>query len=61
MAKNGVYTVNGKKGVSYGIDYIHPIAGQRVRKIIKNVTTEAQAEQIRSIVRSGGVFRVMLN
>lgn len=49
MAKNGVYMVNGKKGVSYGIGYIHPITGQRVRKILKNATSEAEAELIRSI------------
>lgn len=45
----GVYSVKGKKGVSYGIDYIHPQSGQRVRKILKGVTSEAQAFEIRSI------------
>jgi len=46
---NGVYTVKGKKGNSYGIDYIHPLTGQRVRKILKNVTTEAEAFELKSI------------
>jgi len=45
----GVYTVEGKRGISYGIDYIHPLTGQRVRKILKNATSEAGADKIRSI------------
>jgi integrase len=45
----GVYFMEGKKGISYGIDYIHPQTGQRVRKVLKNVTSEAQAYGIRSI------------
>lgn len=45
----GVYSVEGKKGVSYGIDYIHPMTGQRVRKILKDATSEAQAFECRSI------------
>jgi integrase len=45
----GVYSVKGKKGVSYGIDYIHPQSGERVRKILKNVTSEAEAFEIRSV------------
>lgn len=45
----GVYTVKGKRGVSYGVDYTHPQTGQRVRKILKDVTSEAQAFEIRTI------------
>ena len=45
----GVYTVSGIKGTAYGIDYIHPQTGARVRKIIRDVTSEADAFQIRSI------------
>jgi len=45
----GVYAVKGKRGRSYGIDYIHPQTGQRVRKILKGVTSEAQAFEVRSI------------
>jgi integrase len=45
----GVFSVKGKKGVSYGIDYIHPQTLQRIRKILKNVTTEAKAGEIRAI------------
>ena len=45
----GVYTVHGKKGTSYGIDYIHPQTGQRIRGIRKGVTSEAQAFELRAI------------
>ncbi|MFO7557648.1 MAG: tyrosine-type recombinase/integrase [Desulfobacterales bacterium] len=45
----GVYSVKGKKGVSYGIDYIHPQTGQRVKKVIKKCDSEAKAFEIRSI------------
>jgi integrase len=45
----GVFAVKGKKGLSYGIDYIHPATGQRVRKILKNVTSEARAAELRAI------------
>jgi len=45
----GVYIVEGKTGISYGIDYIHPQTNQRVRKILKNVTSEEQAAGIRAI------------
>ena len=45
----GVYTVSGIKGTAYGIDYIHPQTGVRVRKIIRDVTSESDAFQIRSI------------
>jgi len=45
----GVYTVEGKKGTSYGIDHIHPQTGQRVRKILKNVTSMEKAAEIRAI------------
>ena len=45
----GVYSVQGKKGVSYGIDYIHPQTGQRIRKIVKGATSEAGAFELRSI------------
>lgn len=53
MAKSkkylGVYTVTGTKGTSYGIDYAHPKTGQRIRKILKNVTSEAEANTLRAI------------
>ncbi|WP_054032359.1 tyrosine-type recombinase/integrase [Desulfatitalea tepidiphila] len=45
----GVYRVDGKKGVSYGIDYIHPQSGARVRKILKDATSEQSAFDARSI------------
>ena len=45
----GVYSVEGTTGTSYGIDYIHPLTGQRVRKILKNVTSEVGAFELRSI------------
>jgi integrase len=45
----GVFAVKGKRGLSYGIDYIHPATGQRVRKILKNVTSEARAAELRAI------------
>lgn len=52
MAKSkkyhGVYTIQGKKGLSYGIDYIHPQTGYRIKKILKNATTEAEAADIRA-------------
>ena len=46
---NGVYIVEGKKGTSYGIDYIHPQTNQRVRKILKNATSTEQAAECRAI------------
>lgn len=45
----GVYTVKGKRGLSYGIDYIHPLTGERVRKILREATSEAEAFGVRSI------------
>jgi integrase len=45
----GVFRVEGKKGPTFGIDYIHPQTGQRVRKILKGVTLESKAAEIRSI------------
>ena len=45
----GVYIVEGKQGVSYGIDYIHPQTGQRVRKILKGVTSVEKASELRAI------------
>ena len=42
----GVYIVEGKKGLSYGIDYIHPQTGQRIRKIVK-AKTEKKASELR--------------
>jgi len=45
----GVYIVEGKTRTSYGIDYIHPQTNQRVRKILKNATSEEQAAGIRAI------------
>jgi hypothetical protein len=44
----GVFTVRGKKGLSYGIDYIHPQTGQRIRKIVK-ADSEIGAAEIRAI------------
>jgi integrase len=45
----GVYTLKGKKGISYGIDYVHPQTGQQVRKIIRTAQSEADAFEARSI------------
>ena len=45
----GVYIVEGKKKTSYGIDYINPQTGQRIQKILKNVTSEKQAFELRAI------------
>ena len=57
MAKSkrhhGVYSVSGKRGVSYGIDYIHPQTGERVRKVVKDANSEAMAAEIRSIEIAG--------
>jgi hypothetical protein len=53
MAKSkkypGVYSIKGKKGMSYGIDYTHPQTGVRIRGIRKGATSEAQAFELRSI------------
>jgi len=53
MAKSkkypGVYSVKGKKGMSYGIDYTHPLTGERIRGVRKGATSEAQAFELRSI------------
>jgi len=45
----GVFKVEGKKGISYGIDYIHPQTARRIRKILKGVTSELQAAELRSV------------
>jgi integrase len=45
----GVYSVKGKRGVSYGIDYIHPQTNQRIKKILKNVSSVEKAAEIRAI------------
>jgi hypothetical protein len=45
----GVFTVKGKNGVSYGIDYVHPMTSQRIRKILKVANSEAEANTLRSI------------
>lgn len=45
----GIYSVKGKRGISYGIDYVHPQTAQRVRKILKGVTSEAEAARMRNI------------
>jgi integrase len=45
----GVYSFKGKKRTTYGIDYIHPQTSARVRKILKNITSEAKAAEIRAI------------
>jgi integrase len=45
----GVFVVEGKLKTSYGIDYVHPQTGQRVRKILKNCPSEAAAIEIRAV------------
>jgi hypothetical protein len=45
----GVYSVKGKRGVSYGIDYIHPQTGERIKRILKGVTSEVEANRLRNI------------
>ncbi len=47
-SNKGVYTVKGKKGTSFGIDYIHPGTGERIKKILKNVTSLSEAEDVRN-------------
>ena len=39
----GVYRVEGKKGTSFGISYTHPQSGARIRKIVKDATSEQDA------------------
>jgi integrase len=45
----GVYMVDGTRGTSYGIDYVDPKTGQRIRKVLKGVTSESEANTLRSI------------
>lgn len=45
----GIYSVQGKTGTSYGIDYVHPSTGQRVRRIIQGATSEASAFELRNV------------
>jgi len=46
----GIYTVKRKDGtMSYGIDYVDPLTGQRVRKILKGATSLEEARTLRSI------------
>ncbi|ACL05859.1 integrase family protein [Desulfatibacillum aliphaticivorans] len=45
----GVYRVQGKTGVSYGIDYVHPATGQRIQKIVKTASSESEAFDIRCV------------
>lgn len=45
----GVYRVEGKRGISFGIDYIHPQTGARIRKIVKDAGSEADANDARTI------------
>lgn len=45
----GVFRVEGKKGISFGIDYMHPQTGARIRKILKDATSEQSAFEARSI------------
>ena len=45
----GVFTRKMKKGDRYGIDYIHPVTLQRVRKIVKGAKSEADALKFRAI------------
>lgn len=30
----GVFSYQGKRGVTFGIDYVHPATGRRVRKTV---------------------------
>ena len=46
---HGVYRRDGKTGVSFGIDYTHPQTGARVRKMLKDATSEQAAFEARSI------------
>jgi integrase len=46
---NGIYSVKGINGISYGIDYVHPQTGKRIRKILKGCTSESDAFEKRSI------------
>jgi len=45
----GVYTRKTKTGLSYGIDYINPLTGQRVRKILEGVKDEDEALNLKNI------------
>jgi len=45
----GVFVRKGKAGESYGIDYVHPLTGQRVRKIVKDATSLEEAVTAREI------------
>lgn len=45
----GVFRIDGKRGTSYGIDYVNPATGQRVRRVIKGAKSEARAFEARSI------------
>jgi len=50
VTHRGVYTVKRKDGsLSYGIDYVDPSSGRRVRKILKNVNSIDEAYKLRSI------------
>ena len=46
---HGVFSVEGKIKTSYGIDYVNPQSGQRIRKVLKNCQTEAEAAEIRAV------------
>jgi integrase len=45
----GVFRIEGKRGTSYGIDYVNPQTGQRIRKVIKGAKSETAAFEARSI------------
>lgn len=45
----GVFVVEGKLKTSYGIDYVNPQNGQRVRKVLKGCGSEAAAAELRAV------------
>jgi len=45
----GIYVVEGRTGPRYGIDYIHPGTGRRIRKIIKAAESEEDALKFRTL------------
>lgn len=44
-----MYTIEGKRCISYGIDYVHPQTGQRIKKILKGVSSMEKAFELRNI------------
>ena len=55
----GVFTRKRKSGMSYGIDYIHPQTGQRVRRILKRVKSEAEALKYRAIELADEIIKII--